>query len=201
MAVERDTAPKSPANTTSYEHILLSIGVGLEALGVQGFDLNVDDHKYIVEGESEPKITESIDIPSASGNAVWNFFSRLKGQLSPRIARRKSPFVFLGMQFTTNDIERLERHGRELGSLWEEVPDFRRLPQVLRTVGAYVDQKSGGLLRVSKHGPTVTFCYKDFSGSEHREEFTRANLYDFWINVYLRKRKPASTGDIIPPIG
>jgi len=191
MALDSNTAPKTPANTTSYEHILLSIGVGLEALGVQTFELKIDDNKYIVEGESETKKIETIDKPSASRNVAWNFWSHLKSQLAPRMPPKKFPFVFLGMQFTPNDIERLERQGQALGSLWEDVPDFRRLPHILRTVGAYVDHKSGRLLRVSKHVQTVTLCYKDFSGREHGEEFTHANLYDFWVKVYLRKREPA----------
>lgn len=107
--------------------------------------------------------------------------------------------MFLGMQFTPDDIERMERQGHALESLWEDVPDFRRVSQILRTVGTYVNQKSGRLLRVSKQAQTVTLRYKDFSGSEHREEFTHANLYDFWVNVYLRKRKPAGTGHVITP--
>jgi hypothetical protein len=103
------------------------------------------------------------------------------------------------MQFTPDDIERMERQGHALESLWEDVPDFRRVSQILRTVGTYVNQKSGRLLRVSKQAQTVTLRYKDFSGSEHREEFTHENLYDFWVNVYLRKRKPAGTGHVITP--
>ena len=190
MALESSEAPDASATPTSYEHILLSIGIGLDALGVQAFDLKVNDNKYIVEGESEPKKIEERPTPSASGNPVRNFWNRFKAQLSPGISGRKSPFVFLGMQFTRNDIKRLDRQGRELGSLWEEVPDFRRMPQILRTIGAYVDQKSGCLLKVSRHVQTVTLCFKDVSGREHREEFAPANLYDFWVNVYLRKTKP-----------
>jgi hypothetical protein len=59
MALDSNTAPTTPQNVTSYEHILPSIGLGLEALGVQAFDLKVDDNKYIVEGESEAKKPES----------------------------------------------------------------------------------------------------------------------------------------------
>jgi len=198
MALDSNTAPTTPQNTTLYEHVLPSIGLGLEALGVHTFDLKVDGNKYIVEGESEARKPETVNLPCASRNA-WNIWSKLKRQLSPRIPPKKSPFVFLGMQFTPDDIERMERQGRALESLWEDVPDFRRVSQILRTVGTYVDQKSGRLLRVSKHPQTVSLCYTDFSGSEHTEEFTHANLYDFWVNTYLRKRNSPETGHSITP--
>jgi len=149
MPLDTNTPSTTSQNVASYEHILPSIGLGLEALGVQAFDLKIDDNKYIVEGESEARKTETVDLPRASKRAAWNFWSHLKSQLSPRMPSKGSPFVFVGMQFTQNDIERIERQGQGLEFLREDVPDFRRLPQVLRTVGTYVDQKSARLLRVS----------------------------------------------------
>jgi hypothetical protein len=183
--------PDASESTTSYEHILRSIGLGLEALGVQAFDLEVDGNKYIVEGESEVKKTEIVAKPSDSKSVFRNFWSDLKTQFSTPLPPKKSPFVFLGMQFTPKDLDRLEQQGETLGSPWEEAPDLHSLPQILWTVGAYVDHKGGRLLRVSKHNQTVTIGYRNFTGSEQTEEFTESNLYDFWVHVYVQRRKPS----------
>ena len=183
---------EAPENTTSYyEHILRAIGLGLEALGVHAFDLEVDGNNYVVEGESDAKKIEKVAKASDSGNIFWNFRNKLKTQFSTQTPPRRFPasFVFLGMQFTPEDIDRLEREGQALGSPWEDVPDLHSLPQILWTVGAYVDHRAGRLLRVSKHNQTVTICYRSAIGSEQMEEFTESNLYDFWVHVYLRRRK------------
>ena len=91
------------------------------------------------------------------------------------------------------DLDRLEHQGQTLGSPWEDAPDLHSLPQILWTVGTYVDQKAGRLLRVSKHNQTVTIGYRKFIGSEQTEEFTESNLYDFWVHVYVQRRKPSGT--------
>ena len=104
--------PEASESTTSYEHTLRAIGLGLEALGVQAFDLEVDDNKYIVEGESEAKKTDKVAKPSDSKNVFRNFWSDLKTQFSTPIPLKKSPFVFLGMQFMPKDLDRLEHQGK-----------------------------------------------------------------------------------------
>ena len=198
VSVKSDSAqlPEASESTTSYEHTLRAIGLGLEALGVQAFDLEVDDNKYIVEGESEAKKTDKVAKPSDSKNVFRNFWSDLKTQFSTPIPLKKSPFVFLGMQFMPKDLDRLEHQGQTLGSPWEDAPDLHSLPQILWTVGVYVDHKAGRLLRISKHNQTVTIGYRKFIGSEQTEEFTASNLYDFWVHVYVQRRKPSGTRDV-----
>lgn len=181
-----------PKKTTHYEQILRAIGQGLEALSVRAFDLEVDGNKYIIRGNSETFKKEKIPKASGSKHAIHNLWSKSQTQSSRRTPPGKfsSSFVFLGMQFTPEEIDRLERQGQALRFDWESSPNAQRLSQILRTVGAYVDHKGGRLLRVSRRNQWVTIWYRSPLGGERVEEFSRFNLYDLWVHMYKQRRHP-----------
>jgi len=55
-------------------------------------------------------------------------------------------------------------------------------------VGAYVDQKQGSLVAVTKDGQELKIEYQSTSKQKLTETFTVSSLYDFWIKMYLRRR-------------
>lgn len=182
----------APKIDTCYEQILRAIGQALELLCVQAFDLEVDGDNYLVRGESETSKKRKVPETRSVKNALRNFWNKSPTQTSTRTARGNlsSSFVFLGMRFAQEDIDRLERQGQALRASWERSPNAHTLSQILRTVGAHVDHKRGRLLRVSKRSQWVTVCYKGPFGGERIERFTQSNLYDFWVHMYKQRKQP-----------
>jgi hypothetical protein len=90
----------------------------------------------------------------------------------------------LRLEFTQKDIDKLERDGQALRSDWEASPLAHSLPQLLRTVGWYVDHKEGQLKKVSKNGDSMTVSYLEAIGTGKTETFTLLQLYDMWVHLY-----------------
>ena len=67
-------------------------------------------------------------------------------------------------------------------------PEAHTLSQILRAVGAFVDQKQGNLSSVTKDGQDITIEYESALKRSMTEKFTVASLYDYWVKMYLRRR-------------
>jgi hypothetical protein len=74
-------------------------------------------------------------------------------------------------------------------------PEAHSLSQVLRAVGAFVDQKGGVLETVRKDDQKIEFEYTSVSKTTTTQQFTLATLYDYWVQMYLRRstRRPATS--------
>jgi hypothetical protein len=68
-------------------------------------------------------------------------------------------------------------------------PEAHKLSQILRAAGGYVDQKGGRLLEVRKSFDDITIEYESALKKKMTEKFTVAGLYDFWVKMYLRRKK------------
>jgi hypothetical protein len=67
-------------------------------------------------------------------------------------------------------------------------PEAHTLSQILRAVGAFVDQKQGRLIGVQMAGQDVTIEYESALRQKLTEKFTVATLYDYWVKMYLKRR-------------
>ena len=63
------------------------------------------------------------------------------------------------------------------------------LPEILRAVGGYVDQKGGQVLAVKKENQDVTIEYQSALKKKIVEQFTVASLYDYWVKMYMRRKQ------------
>jgi hypothetical protein len=68
-------------------------------------------------------------------------------------------------------------------------PEAHALSQLLRAAGGYVDQKGGKLLEVRKANDEVTIEYESALRKKMTEQFTVSALYDYWVKMYLRRKK------------
>jgi hypothetical protein len=103
----------------------------------------------------------------------------------------------LRLEFMQKDIDRLERDRRALRSDWNASPLAPSMPQLLRTVGWYVDHKQGQLNKLSKDGDSLTVSYLKAIVTEKIETFTLLQLYDMW--VYKRRKGHIQVGREILP--
>jgi len=68
-------------------------------------------------------------------------------------------------------------------------PEAHALSQVLRAVGAFVDQKQGRLTSVKMASQDITIEYESALKQNVTEKFTVATLYDYWVKMYLKRRQ------------
>lgn len=175
--------------TPNYGDILRAIGQGLENLSVNSFDLlETSDNEFVVGGNCTKIETLAAGKPSQKKSFLGLF--RSDGKLITTRTSILERFNFVGLRFTRDDIELLDRKGKVLRSSGNPgSPDPYSVAQILRMTGGYLDNKGARLLGLSWHHQILTLWHVNRLGAEVKEEFTPPNLYDLWIHQF-KKRKP-----------
>jgi hypothetical protein len=154
-------------------------------LQIESFSLRVEDGGVFVHAQ-KPNEARSAT-PDVSLRVTWQIFRRKKAEPSPEPQPMSGA---LELHYTQEDIERMDAEGqskRQTGDAGS--PEAHTLSQILRAVGAFVDQKQGRLLRVTKEAQDLTIEYESALKREMTEKFTIASLYDYWVKMYLRRRQ------------
>jgi hypothetical protein len=193
VLLERNREPSysREENMIQYEHILRAIGQGLEALSVEQFELEATNEVFVVQGSATQKEAEKPNAGklSAFKKAFLDICDISKTPTSSEApAGQGASSRSLRLEFTQKDIDKLERDGQALRSDWEASPLVHSLPQLLRTVGWYVDHNQGRLHKFSKNGDSLTVSYVGSIGREKSETFTLLQLYDMWVRLYKRRK-------------
>jgi hypothetical protein len=61
------------------------------------------------------------------------------------------------------------------------------LSQLLRTIGAYVEEKRARLVKISRYGESLVIEYDTVTGETSQEEVSAGSLYEFWVQLYLQR--------------
>jgi hypothetical protein len=181
-----------------YEHILRAVGQGLEALSVEAFDLEVANNIFLIQGTATLKESEKPNAPklSAFKKAFLDICHISKKPGTPETPAEKAGASSrsLRLEFTQKDIDKLEHDGQALRSDWEASPLAHSLPQLLRTIGWYVDHNQGRLHKLSKNGDSLTVSYIASIDIGKTEIFTLLQLYDMWVHLYKRRKGHTQIG-------
>jgi hypothetical protein len=159
------------AVTLSYSQALRVIGQNLMPLGVDGFEVVKSGDDYVVR-------MRQADIPEAL-SAKKTFFNKLVEKIVGNTdADKKTPerISFSSMDILTSDIEQQAK--RRTGS----PRDVRDLSFVLRVLGNYLDRKAAREFSISVDPDSIKVRY-----DQKEERFTTQDLYDFGIQMYLRR--------------
>ncbi|HZD41946.1 MAG TPA: hypothetical protein VE131_14580, partial [Terriglobales bacterium] len=93
----------------------------------------------------------------------------------------------LELRYTAEDIEQMERAGREKRGTSSGPAEAHAISQVLRATGDFVDQKQGRLIAVRKEDQTLTIEYESALKRKVSEELAISTLYDHWVRMYLKR--------------
>lgn len=181
--------PPSMNRVTSHQLTLRAVGQVLDLLHVHAFEIEIDGKGFVVRGVSE-RTKDQVVIKAKGFRKLVKIF-RPNGATGPgRRSGEKAtrPFEFSGMQFSQEDLERLELRGQASRLNSDGTPTYPSLSQALRALGTHIDHKEARLTRISGRDNQITAIYKMPLGEEKVETYTQINLYDLWVHMYKLRR-------------
>jgi hypothetical protein len=162
----------------SYGQTLRTVGQMLEGLEIESFALKIEGNDFMVSAQKSRQPQEK------SLRVSW---WRLRGK-SAELGDMKTPTSgVLELHYTAADIARMDSEARAKRGRTAGTPQPHALSQVLRAVGAFVDQKGGELLTVRKDDQNIEFEYRSESNVKVTQQFTVPTLYDYWVKMYLQR--------------
>jgi hypothetical protein len=150
---------------TPFDKQLRTIGQSLEAQRIQLFELTREGERFVVKGEPEKETS-------------------LLAMLRQWQKRARNEGMNNSLSFTGTDIEQLDQQGRAHRATTLQLPDLHRLPNTLRTVGAYLEQSRAELIKLQKKELSLTILSRDRSGYPKLEERSVASFYDFFVQLH-----------------
>lgn len=169
----------------NFAQLLRPVGQMLEPLKLESFTLKIDDSGIYVSGRKRDE-PQSPPAQEVSLRVVWQALRRK----SPESTSQPQPSSgLLELRYSPDDIDRMDIAEQSKRRGGGAIPEAHALPQLLRALGGYVDQKGGRLLEVKKIGDEVTLEYETALRKRMTEQFTVASLYDYWVKMYLRRKK------------
>lgn len=173
-----------------YAQPLRVIGQALETLNLQSFELEPVGEDFFVRGSLiKPDVDLGHEAVSAATlNAIWGKFSGA-AQKNQEEQNASSSAVLspIELQYTTRDVQRLEQEGQSRRSDPNRMPDSASLSQVLRCVGAYLNQKRARLVKLWRYPDSVAIEYETSLGSKLKETLVVGELYDLWVRMYMQR--------------
>jgi len=180
--------PGKVKEAQGYEQLLRAVGQALEKDNLQNFELIPADNGFHIRGSAACLLDPSVDEPPA--NRVRAFLNKLPthnnvDENTPLAAESaKAP---VEIQFTIKDIQQLEIDGYARRVDAHLIANAASLSQVLRCLGAYLNQKRARLLRLTRDGETFSLEYETSLGSQIKEGFNAKGLYDMWVRMYMQR--------------
>jgi hypothetical protein len=168
----------------SFSQLLRPVGQMLEALQVESLSLRVEEAGVSVRAQKRPE--RQTAERNLSLHVTWQIFRRKKSEAAPQ--PQPSSGV-LDLHYSHDDIMRMDSQAQAQRTGTGGSPEAHTLSQILRAVGAFVDQKQGRLLGVSIEGQDITIEYESALKKALTEKFTVPSLYDYWVKMYLRRRE------------
>jgi hypothetical protein len=92
------------------------------------------------------------------------------------------PMIFGGV-----DLEQLSQAGRAKRSKPGQLTEFRTVPNILRTVGAYLDSREAELLILQKRRISMTLSYRNKTGQERQEDRSISSFYRVFLQLYGKR--------------
>ncbi|MGB7950358.1 MAG: hypothetical protein WCH75_21940 [Candidatus Binatia bacterium] len=158
---------------TSYDKDFRCIGQALEENDVHAFELKRVGERYVVQGG-----------PFGAGLARSKLHKFRLGFRSGSGAE--------SLTLGSTEIEELARKGQAQRLRPGRMPDFRRLSNLLRVVGAYLQTKRAQLVELKVRPFTISLCYRDADGELQTEERTIRSFYSLFLELYGRRHESQS---------
>jgi hypothetical protein len=177
------------AEVPGYAQVLRAIGQALETLRVQSFELAPSGDDFVVRGTVASASASPSPDPANRHTlrVIWGSVNDPENVAPPKLTVASEPFSAVDLHYTVQDIERLESEGQARRQDPHRLADAASLSQVLRCMGAYLNQKCARLLKLAREDDILTLEYETSLGSLMKESFSPSGLYDLWVRMYLQR--------------
>ncbi|MGH7931242.1 MAG: hypothetical protein ACREQV_26020, partial [Candidatus Binatia bacterium] len=174
-----------------YAQPLRAIGQALEVLDIQDFEMEPAGDDFYVRGNIPMAAKKEFLSDQCSADelrAIWGALPSASDEFRDKQARADlSMLSRIELCYTVQDVERLEEEGRSRRGNSQKNADASSLSQVLRCVGAYLNQKRARLCKISREIDYVAIEYETSLGSRMKETLGLKDLYDLWVRMYLQR--------------
>ena len=154
----------------SYSQVLRVIGQSLEERGVEDFSLVWQDGEFVLRGKRV-----------AQSERRW--IDKLLGQKAAHVERNVE--IHYGLQ----SVLWLQIRGEAMRKNPNQIPDYFRLSQTLRTVGSYMENRGMPILSLRRAGGMLYLELQERSGKKRVEEHAMGSFENYFLRTYLRWRK------------
>ena len=172
-----------------YAQLLRAIGQALEILQFGSFSMEFTGGDFVVHGSAAASM-EQEEARAIRQRVIKFVWEALPGE---RASDAEIEFAMstwpaeIDLYYTAKDMDRLEQQGKAKRQNVAGVPDVASLSQLLRTIGAYVEQKKARLVRIARDGDSLEIEYYTVGGERRVETVSAASLYEFWAQLYLQR--------------
>jgi len=154
----------------SYSQVLRVIGQSLEERGVQDFSLVWQADEFVVRGKRVVSLEK-------------RWVDKFLGQKAAHIERS------VEIHYCLKSVLWLQIRGEGLRKDPNQIPDYFRLSQTLRTVGSYIENRGMPILSLRRRGGTLYLELQERSGKKRVEEHGMGSFENYFLRTYLRWRK------------
>jgi hypothetical protein len=142
---------------------------------MESFSLTMEGDTVIVRGRKHRN--QAVDNLSQRG--FWQLFRSNR-------AAEVDQWESVELRYTPEQLSHMDDEGRsKRGNLGS--PDAHSASQIIRAVGAFVDQKQARLMSVRKDKEEIEIEYESSLKGRVTENFTVATLYEYWVRMYLKR--------------
>ena len=180
--------PEKIKEAQGYEQLLRALGQALEKDNLQNFELTPAANGFHIRSSAASLLAPRVGEPPANRDRpLLNTLSNHSNfdEKTPLVTESaKAP---VEIQLTMQDIQQLEIDGRARRVDAHSMANAASLSQVLRCLGAYLNQKRARLSLSRRDGETVSLEYETSLGSQIKERFNANGLYDVWVRMYMQR--------------
>jgi hypothetical protein len=142
---------------------------------MESFSLTMEGDTVVVHGRKHRDQT----VGDLSPRGFWQLFR-------PNRTADVDKWEVVELRYTPEQLSHMDDDGRsKRGNLGS--PDAHSVSQIVRAVGAFVDQKQARLMSVRKDEEKIEIEYESPLKGRVTEDFTVATLYEYWVRMYLKR--------------
>jgi hypothetical protein len=142
---------------------------------MESFSLTMEGETVIVRGRKH----RDQAVNNLSQRGFWQLFRSSR-------AAELDEWESVELRYTPEQLSHMDDEGRSKRGNFGS-PDAHSASQIVRAVGAFVDQKQARLVSVRKDEEKIEIKYESPVKGTLTEDFTVATLYEYWVRMYLKR--------------
>jgi hypothetical protein len=172
------------SSSIDYAKTLRVIGQVLDSFRAKAYDIVCYGNCYLVRCQTQEKERLIKALPNFL--RLW----REEPQREVTLAEGQRSPMNVELIYSLKEVETLDDQGKARRRDPRGMPNPHSLSNMLRCVGRTLNAKRcPRLLLASNHDHTVVIIYQNSNGTRRVEEHPVTELYDTWVQTYLKRKE------------